>query len=150
MTIVYSWLNSPNAVKQQHAILNSLLDALESRLQSHEPANRSLVSLFNSLACHLQMHFEFEESDELLSGLVRHAPRLSGQIARLRAEQTELLTSVDTLIEKARRAFAHHCQATDVARLYSEFQRQFTEHEEAEQRVLKEASGIDKGGRDEP
>ena len=129
-------------------MLHSLLDALESRFASQELANRSLVSLLNSLASHLQTHFEFEESEDYFSSLSKRAPRLSSEIARLQAEHHELLREVDDMIAKARVAFAEHKQTPTLACQYIEFLKQFEEHEAAEKKLLQEAYNLDIGSKD--
>lgn len=148
MTMVYTWASTPEAVSHQVAILKSLLDALRSRLDSREPANRSLVSLLNSLACHLQMHFELEESDEYFGRLLREAPHSSGEIARLRAEHAALLSTVDEMIKQARTDFSNHVVPGSLRKDYRGFYQRFAEHETAERKLLQETYNVDIGSKD--
>jgi hypothetical protein len=141
MPTVHSWINSKASNKQQNDLLHSLLDALESRFTSNELANRSLVSLLNSLASHLQMHFEWDESDVSLSGLERRAPELVAEVAALKREQAEILHDLDVLIGLARLAFAEKQDTKSLADRYQAFETKFSEHEFSEKRLLQKAYG---------
>ncbi len=121
-------------------MLHSLLEAISSRLESREKANRSLVSLLNSLAAHLQTHFEFEESDDFFANLHRRAPRLTSQVSQLQAEHREMLEEVDLLIELARIAFVAERAPRELANRYQAFRAKFREHEATESRLLEEAN----------
>jgi hypothetical protein len=139
MLTVHPWNNSNNTSKQQNNLLNSLLDALEIRFASDEPANRSLVSLLNSLASHLQMHFEWNESDINFAGLERRAPWLAGNIEQLKSEQQQLLHDVEVLIGLARLAFAEKQDIKSLADRYQALETKFAEHEAVEKKLLQQA-----------
>ena len=139
MSTVPTWLNSRVTNRQQSDLLHSLLDTLDSRFASNEPANRSLVSLLNSLASHLQMHFEWDESDISFAGLEGRAPELASEIQQLKVEQNELMHDVGVLIGLARLAFAERQGTQSLQDRYQAFQRKFAAHEAAEKNLLQTA-----------
>ena len=131
-------------MNKQHAThLSSLIDALESRLNSQEPANRSLVSLLNSLAAHLEMHFELEKPEKGFAAALARNGRFASEVKRLESERSAILSDVDDLIGLARLAFIHK-QSTDLlARRYRAFEDRFAEHEAAEKRLVQEVLAAD-------
>ncbi|MDZ4658889.1 MAG: hypothetical protein SH868_15040 [Bythopirellula sp.] len=124
--------------KQKHTHLNSLIEALETRLKSSEPANRSLVSLLNSLAAHLEMHFELEKPDKNFTTTALGNSRFVYEIQRLEREREAILCDVDDMIDMARLAFKEKRDIQPLAKRYFAFQGRFAEHEAAEKKLLQE------------
>jgi hemerythrin len=140
----HSWIHSTSVVMQQHAMLYSLLNALESRFASSEKANRSLVSLLNSLATHMQTHFEFEDSEELFVSLARMDHQLAAPIEQLRTEHHDMLAAVHTMIEQARQAFREDRLPLEAAAEFRKFCQWFVQHEDEERRLLEAACRTEK------
>jgi hypothetical protein len=124
--------------RQGNTLLNSLIDALESRLNSREPANRSLVSLFNSLASHLEMYFELEVPEENFAEAARRSPQFVAEVKRLEAERKALLADVDLMIGLAKLAFVEKRDVGALTERYRLFQRRFAEHEAAEKKLVQD------------
>ena len=124
--------------RQGNTLLNSLIDALESRLNSHEPANRSLVSLFNSLASHLEMYFELEVPEENFTEAARRSPQFVEEIKRLEGERKALMAEVEYMIGLAKLAFVEKRDVDALAERYRLFQRRFAEHEAAEKKLVQD------------
>lgn len=129
--------------KQKATHLSSLIDALDSRLRSQEPANRSLVSLLNSLAAHLEMHFELEKPDKSFAAMAVHNGRVGSEIRRLESERAALLSDVDDMIGMARLAYVHKQPTAPLASRYRAFEDRFAEHEAAEKKLVQEVLSAD-------
>lgn len=139
MASSHSWGTLRNPRAKQYDLLHSLLDSLVSRLASNEPADHSLVSLLNSLACHLQMHFEWDESEISFSGLEQRAPILAREIQGLKSEQIDLLHEVDVLIGLAKLACSEKRPANSLAERYAAFRTEFDRHEHSEKYIVQQA-----------
>ncbi len=129
--------------RQGNTLLNSLIDALESRLNSHEPANRSLVSLFNSLASHLEMYFELEVPEENFEEAARRSPQFLEEVKRLEADRKALLAEVGVMIGMAKLAFVEKRDVKPLAERYRQFQRGFALHEAAEKKLIQNVFATD-------
>lgn len=138
-----SWDVAKLMSKQKPTHLNSLIDALDSRLNSQEPANRSLVSLLNSLAAHLEMHFELERPEQDKSLIVNHNVKYSDALHSLELERTELLSEVEEMIAMARLAFIHKQSTEPLAVRYRAFQDRFARHEAAEKKLIQDVLSAD-------
>ena len=138
-----SWDVSKVMNKQKASHLNSLIDALDSRLNSQEPANRSLISLLNSLAAHLEMHFELEKPEKGLAAAATRNGRVGSELHRLESERTALLTDVDDMIAMAKLAFIHKQPTEPLARRFRAFEDRFTAHEEAEKKLVQDVLSAD-------
>lgn len=132
------WDLSKVTNKPKHTHLNSLIEALETRLNSSEPANRSLVSLLNSLAAHLEMHFELEQPEKNFTTTAQRDSRFASEIQRLVREREAILCDVDDMIGMARLAFKEKRDIQPLAERYFAFQRRFAEHEAAEKKLLQD------------
>ncbi len=133
-----TWDVSKVTSKPKHTHLSSLIEALESRLNSHEPANRSLVSLLNSLAAHLEMHFELETPEKNFTNTALRNSRFAFEIQRLEREREAILCDVDDMIGMARLAFKEKRDIKPLVERYFAFQRRFAEHEAAEKKLVQE------------
>jgi transcriptional antiterminator Rof (Rho-off) len=129
--------------KQKATHLSSLIDALDSRLNSDEPANRSLVSLLNSLAAHLEMHFELEKPEKYFAAAAAHNGRINSEAKRLESEREALLCDVDDMIAMARLAFIHKQPIEPLVNRYRAFEDRFIEHEAAEKKLVQEILSAD-------
>ena len=139
---------SDNTIRYQHQQVKSLLEAISHRFRYEQKPSRNLVSLLNALALHLQMHFEFEESDAYFSSLVQKTPHLSATVERLLREHELLLKKVDTLVELAREALATDGDTSDLSKLFSQFHSQLVNHEHEENKVIQEIYNVDIGTKD--
>ena len=133
-----SWDISKVTSKPKHTHLNSLIEALESRLNSCEPANRSLVSLLNSLAAHLEMHYELERPEKSFATTSLRTSQFAYEIKRLEGEREAILCDVDDMIGMARLAFNEKRDTKPLAERYFAFQRRFAEHEAAEKKLIQD------------
>lgn len=122
---------------QRRTQLTSLIDALHTRLNASEPANRSLVSLLNSLAAHLAMHFEMEKSEQSFAEALGQNGRWADEVKRLESERAALLADVNNMIGLARLAFMHKQSAAPLVRGYQEFENRFAQHEAAERELVR-------------
>jgi hypothetical protein len=129
--------------KQKATQLTSLIDALDSRLKSQEPANRSLVSLLNSLAAHLEMHFELEKPEKGLAAAATRNGRVGGEFHRLESEREILLSDVDDMIGMAKVAFTHKQSIYPLATRFQAFEDRFAAHEVAEKKLLQDVLSVD-------
>ena len=139
----HSWDVAKVMNKQKATHLSALIDALDTRLSSQEPANRSLVSLLNSLAAHLEMHFELEKPEKGFTAVAVHNGRFGGEFRRLESERAALLSHVDDMIGMARLAFIHKQPTGPLANRYREFEHRFAEHEAAEKKLVQEVLSAD-------
>jgi len=139
-------LNS--TIARQHAQIEALVDALSSRFDAEKKATRNLVSLINSLAAHLEMHFELEEEDGYFGFVLTRAPRLSNRVDQLLRQHASLQAEVDELVEMARRVFAEDRDATELAASFRKFRKRLLDHEKSEIDLLQEAYTCDLGGGD--
>lgn len=139
----------PNStIARQHAQIESLVDALTSRFDGEKRATRNLVSLLNSLAAHLEMHFELEEEDEYFGYILTHAPHLSERVDRLLHQHEMLKTNVDDLVDLARQAFEQNSGTAELASKFAKFRSLLLEHEKKEIDLLQEAFNRDLGAGD--
>ena len=139
----HSW-DAAKAMNNQNAThLSSLIDALEYRLNSLEPANRSLVSLLSSLAAHLEMHFELEKPERELAVAAIRSARLNTEIRRLQAEREAIHADVEEMVSMARLAFIHKQPTEPLAKRYHAFVERFAQHEAAEKKLLLEVLDAD-------
>jgi hypothetical protein len=138
-----SWDIAKVMNKQKATHLSSLLDALESRLRSQEPANRSLVSLLNSLAAHLEMHFELEKPDKSLTVAATRNGRVGSEFHRLESERGVLLADVDDMIGMAKVALVHKQPTEPLARRFQSFEERFAAHEAAEKKLVQDVLSVD-------
>lgn len=138
-----SWDVSKVTNMHRRTQLTSLIDALQSRLSSQEPANRSLVSLLNSLAAHLAMHFEMEKSENPFAEAGRRNGRWGDEIKRLKSERAAILADVDDMIGLARLAFMHKQPTEPLLRRYQAFENRFAHHEAAEQELIRDILAAD-------
>ncbi|MCG8449064.1 MAG: hemerythrin domain-containing protein [Pirellulales bacterium] len=133
-------LGRSQTIDRQHCQIKALVNALDSRFDSHQPANRSLVSLLNSLACHLQMHFEWEEEDGYFAAVAQQAPKLGREVDRLLSQHSALLTEVSELVQMSREAFAKRIETHKLAKSFRNFREQLLKHERAETDLLRAVS----------
>ncbi len=139
----------PNTtIARQHDQIEALIDAISSRFDVEKMATRNLASLINSLAAHLEMHFELEEENEYFDLVLRQAPRLSNHVDQLLQQHTTLKTEVDALVTMARRALAEGGDVTKIASRFGKFRKKLLDHERAEIDLLQEAYTRDLGGGD--
>ena len=130
----------PNrTIARQHIQIEALVDALNNRLDSGCVATRNLVSLFNSLAAHLEFHFELEEEEDYFANILARAPQLAAQVDALLQDHVAILGEVSRLVEEARRAFADQLDTTELASQFVLFRQKLLDHEGAEIALLKEA-----------
>jgi len=139
---------SNSTIARQHIQIGALVDALSSRFDAEKMVTRNLVSLINSLAAHLEMHFELEEENEYFDLVLRRAPRLSNHVDQLLRQHTTLKTEVDALLTMARHALAEGGDVTEIAPRFGMFRKQLLDHERAEIDLLQEAYTRDLGGGD--
>jgi len=137
-----------NTIRHQHQQLKSLLEAIANRFCYEQKPTRNLVSLLNALAVHLQMHFEFEESDGYFSSLAQKTPRVSPTVERLLREHEAMLEEVDTLVTIAREAFATAHDTSDLAKRFSRFHTQLICHEHEENKLIQDVYNVDIGTKD--
>jgi hypothetical protein len=128
---------------QKATQLSALIDALDSRLRSQEPANRSLVSLLNSLASHLEMHFELEKPERGLAAVATRNGRVGSEFHRLESDREALLCDVRDMIGMAKVAFVHKQSIEPLARKFQVFESRFAAHEAAEKKLLQEVLSAD-------
>jgi hemerythrin len=135
-------------IDRQHCQIEALVEALESRFDSHRKANRSLVSLMNSLAVHLQMHFEMEEEDTYIALVAQRCSILADEIDRIFQQHNHLLKEVSRLVESAREAFNGNLETAELAERFRLFRKQLLCHEREEVNFLHAAyaQGFGEGG----
>lgn len=143
MYTTQSWDASKVMNKPKTTQLNALIDALHTRLKSQEPANRSLVSLLNSLAAHLEMHFELEKPGKSLTVAATRNGRVGSEVHRLESEREILLADVDDMIDMAKVAFMHKQSVDPLARRFQGFEERFAAHEAAEKRLVQDVLSVD-------
>ncbi len=139
----------PNSmIARQHIQIGALVDALNSRFDAEKEASRNLVSLINSLAAHLEMHFELEEENEYFGYVLKQAPHLSERVHQLLGQHEMLKNEVGELVEMARQAFAEDRDATMLALRFRKFRKHLLDHERSEIELMQEAYTQDLGGGD--
>jgi len=124
------------------------MKVLSSRFDTETRATRNLVSLINSLAAHLEMHFELEEENEFFGDVVNQSPRFCNHVTQLLMQHEALETEVEGLVKMARRVFAEQDDMTQLAARFGRFRKQLLDHERAEIDLLQEAYNRDLGGMD--
>lgn len=124
------------------------MEAIANRFRHEQKPTRNLVSLLNALAVHLQMHFEFEESDGYFSDLARTTPHVSATVEKLLREHEVMLKQVDALVTMAREAFAKAHDTSDLAEQFSLFCDQLTNHEHEENKLIQDVYNVDIGTKD--
>ena len=139
---------SESAIQRQHDQLRSLLEAIAHRFEHDRNPTRNLVSLLNSLAGHLQMHFELEESDGYFSQLSSKRPDLSATVEKILREHVEMLKAVDYLVVTARENLARGHDTTELAESFDCFREQFNRHEHEENKLIQEIYNVDIGTKD--
>lgn len=139
MSAAHVWNKTAYQRVKQCDLLHSLLDTLECRFASHEPADHSLVSLLNSLQSHLETHFEWDECGINLAGLDDRAPLLIGNIEQLKAEQRQILHEVEILIGLARLAHSEKKAPITLAERFADLRHRFATHERAVKELLQQA-----------
>jgi len=148
MSTANSHLCPSSMIARQHIQIEALVDALSSRFAAEKMATRNLVSLINSLAAHLEIHFELEEENKYFGHVLRRAPRFSNRVDQLLRQHETLKTEVDALVKMARQAFAEKGDVTELASQFQEFRKQLLDHERAEVTLLQETYTCDLGGGD--
>jgi len=148
MSMVDSGIRPNNMIARQHIQIKALLDALSSRFDSSKTATRNLVSLLNSLAVHLETHFELEEENDYFGYILSRAPRLSDRVDQLLQQHKTMRVDVDELVEMARQAFSEDGDTTEFASKFQRLRDQLLSHENAENEMLQEAYTCDLGGSD--
>ena len=141
-------LRPDSTIARQHVQIEALIDALTSRFDAEKRATRNLVSLLNSLAAHLEIHFELEEEDEYFGYILNRAPHLSEQVDRLLHQHEILRSKVDQLVEMARQALDQKGSVAELAARFAEFRALREQHERAEIDLLQEAFTCDIGAGD--
>jgi iron-sulfur cluster repair protein YtfE (RIC family) len=139
---------SDNTIRRQHQQLQSLLEAISNRFQYEQKPTRNLVSLLNALAVHLQMHFEFEESDGYFSSLSSITPRITSTVEKLLREHEEMREKIDALVAMARDDFATARDTSDLAEQFSQFRDQLSNHEHEENKLIQDVYNVDIGTKD--
>jgi len=148
MSAAKSHLCPNSTIARQHIQIEALVEALCSRFEAKKTATRNLVSLINSLAAHLEMHFELEEENEYFGYVLNLAPRLSERVNQLLLQHEILRIEVGELVTMARKAFAEHDDVTELAARFGRFRKQLLDHERAEVKLLQEAYTRDLGSGD--
>jgi len=148
MSATDSHIHSNSIIARQHIQIEALVDALSSRFDSEQVASRNLVSLINSLAAHLEMHFELEEENEYFGIVLKRSPHLSGRVGQLLRQHETLQAEVDELVSKARQALADGDDVTELATRFRKFRKLLLDHERAEIDLLQEAYTCDLGSGD--
>jgi len=139
---------SNSMIARQHLQIEALLDTLSNRFDAEKTVTRNLVSLINSLAAHLEMHFELEEENEYFGNVVHRAPRLSEQVNQLLLQHKVLEIEVEGLVNRARKALSENDDVSELAARFHKFRKQLLDHEHAEIDLLQEAYTRDLGGGD--
>ena len=139
---------SENTIRHQHQQLKSLMEAIANRFHYEQKPTRNLVSLLDALAVHLQMHFEFEESDDYFSNLASKTPRVSATVERLLREHEVMLEEIDELVTMSRAAFATAHDTSDLAKQFFLFRDQLINHEHEENKLIQDVHNVDIGSKD--
>jgi len=139
---------SDDTIRRQHQQLHSLMEAISNRFEYEKKPSRNLVSLLNALAVHLQMHFEFEESDGYFSSLSSTTPRLTSTVEKLLREHEEMREKMDALVAMARDDFAAARDTTHLAEQFSLFRDQLSHHEHEENKLIQDVYNVDIGTKD--
>jgi hemerythrin len=139
---------SENTIRHQHQQLRSLMEVISNRFCYEHKSTRDLVSLLNALADHLQMHFEFEETDGYFFGLAQTTPHVSATVERLLREHEVMLEEVGSLVTMAREAFETAQDTSDLAERFSRFHARLENHEHEENKLVQDAYNIDIGTKD--
>lgn len=130
----------PNStIIRQHNLIKALLDALSSRFDTERTISRSTVSLLNSLAAHLEFHFELEEEEEYFGGILIRAPRLSAYVDELVSQHKAMRNEVEQLVSISRTALAENLNVDELASRFRLFHQQLLDHEKAEIGLIQEA-----------
>ena len=148
MSASKSHLHSNSTIARQHDQIESLIEALSSRFETEKIASRNLVSLLNSLAAHLEMHFELEEENEYFGFVLKESPHLSERVDQLLHQHEVLKTEVDHLVSMARQALDDNAEVAELATKYEDFRKMLLEHEHAEIELLQESYSRDIGSKD--
>ncbi len=135
-------------VAQQHVQIEALVETIHNRFESELKVTRNLFSLLNSLAAHLEMHFELEEKGGYFAGVIRKAPRLAGRAEVLLEEHMGFLENSHELVKMARGAFANDAEVPALAARFEQLRRGLLTHERAEIDLLQEAYTRDIGSMD--
>ncbi len=141
-------LRSNGTIERQHVQIEALLDALWSRFETEERATRKLVSLMNSLAAHLETHFELEEENEHFGFVLQRAPHLSEHVDQLLQHHASLKMEVDALAKMAAQVLVEGSDMTELSARFLQFRKWLLDHEKAEVCLLQEAYTRDLGGGD--
>ena len=128
--------------------MKSLLTAISCRFENSREPSRNLVSLLNSLAFHLQTHFEFEEEEDYFPALVQLAPRKAAVVEQLMQEHREMLAEVEDLIQIARDDLDTAKDTTDLANQFARFREMLEAHEHEENLLLQDVYTEDIGTKD--
>jgi len=145
MSSVDSKIRPNSTIARQHIQIEALIDALTSRFDAGKMATRNLVSLLNSLAAHLETHFELEEENEYFGYILIRAPHLSERVESLLRQHESMQADVDELVNRARQAFTGNGDVTELAAQFREFRKRLLRHEKAEIDLLQEAYTCDLG-----
>ena len=121
------------------------MEAIANRFRHEQKPSRNLVSLINALAVHLQMHFEFEESDGYFSSLACKTPHLSSTVEKLLREHKEMLEKVDALVTMAREDLVKTHDTADLAEQFSLLRDQLSIHEHEENKLIQDVYNVDIG-----
>jgi len=148
MSALDSKLRPNSTIARQHIQIEALVDALTSRFDAGKAATRNLVSLLNSLAAHLETHFELEEENDYFGYILTREPRLAERVDNLRKEHEVLRAGVDELVDLARYAFAKNSETTELVARFEKFREQLLKHEKAEVDLIQEAYTCDIGSGD--
>jgi len=137
-----------SAIARQHLQIEALVDAVHRRFEERTGVTRNLVSLLNSLAAHLEAHFELEEENGYFEDLVQRAPRLSEHVDEMLKQHALLLAESRELVKIARQAFADDEPSPELTERYEKFRVDLLGHEKAEIDILQEAYTRDLGSKD--
>jgi iron-sulfur cluster repair protein YtfE (RIC family) len=118
------------AASAEHRHLASTLKRLHEACSAHsgtERAQANLLSLVDELLVDMLRHFTAEEADAYFGEIVRERPEVVCQVADLRAEHAELLSSLEALRVLSSRADADALRAS-----VADFMARFQAHEQVE------------------
>ena len=124
------------------------MEAIANRFRHEQKPSRNLVSLINALAVHLQMHFEFEESDSYFSSLASKTPHISSTVEKLLREHEEMLEKVDALVTMAREDLSKTHDTVELAEQFFLLRDQLSIHEHEENKLIQDVYNVDIGTKD--
>ena len=142
MDLTQSGMKSAEELRREHAALQELL--CEVRQALDELSGGALLKVLEEFHRVVDDHFQREEEDGVFDDAVSLAPRLSQRATALMRQHPALLTTVEELVEMARR----DKEPREITERFEIFAKKWLNHESEENKLLQEAYCLDLGAMD--